>query len=75
MSYSSRCSPETLITSLSELLQVRYLSGLLAGGLVLGFLAQVLHPLVLWQEVLLLGGHFLSSLVRRLPKRTGRQTH
>lgn len=69
MSHSPYFSPETLITSHSELQHVKYLSRLLAGGLVLCFLAQVFHPLVLWQEVLLLG-HFLaiSSLVWRLPE-------
>lgn len=76
MSYTPCCSPETLITAPSYLLQVRYLSWLLAGRLVLCFLAQVLHPLVFWQKVLLLG-HFLpiSSLVWRLPKRAGKHMH
>lgn len=72
MSHTPCCSPEN-IASPSQLLQVRYLSWLLARGLVLCFLAKVLHPLVFWQEILLLG-HFLpiSSLVWRLPERTGK---
>lgn len=76
VSYTPCCSPETLITSSPpQLLQVRYLSRLLAGRLILCFLAKVLHTLVFWQEVLLLG-HFLpiSSLVRRLPERAGKGT-
>lgn len=53
------------------ILNITYLSRLLARGLVLCSLAQVLHSLVFWQEILLLG-HFLpiSSLVQRLPERT-----
>lgn len=65
---------ETLITSPSQLLQVRYLSWLLAGSLVLCLLAQVLHSLVFRQEVLLLRHFFpIGSLVWRLPERTGKR--
>ena len=70
MSHTPRCIPESLKSSLSELLPVRYLSWLLAGRLVLCFLAQVLHTLVFRQEILLLG-HFLPirSLVWKLPEK------
>ena len=53
-------------------LPLLYLSGLLTGRLVLGPLTQVFHPLVLGQEVLLLG-HLLPlhALVEQLPANEG----
>lgn len=52
-----------------------YLSGLLAGRLVLGSLTQVFDPLAFGQEVLLLG-HFLAfdNLVEQLPVKAHEDT-
>lgn len=74
--FQQKVSLESSKTSNTEILNIKYLSRLLAWGLVLCSLAQVLHPLVFWQEILLLG-HFLpiSSLVQRLPERTGKDVH